>query len=294
MTDLANKTKLDKYLGCLLGLACGDALGTTLEFTHPGSFHPISDMTGGGPFDLEAGQWTDDTSMALCLADSLIACEDFDAEDQMERYVRWWQKGYLSSTGCCFDIGNTTKEALSRFIQTGNPYSGSNARSTQGNGSIMRLAPIPMFYVRDPAEAIEKSGQSSMTTHAANSCIDACRYLGALIVGALSGAEKETLLSDHYSPVENYFSAHPLDERIDAIVAGSFKHKNPPAIKGSGFVVDSLEAALWAFHTSSNFEEGCLRAVNLGDDADTTGAVFGQLAGAYYGKQGIPSHWLET
>ena len=293
MSNLADITMLDRYQGCLLGLACGDALGTTLELCAPGSFHPISDITGGGPFDLKAGQWTDDTSMALCLADSLISCGEFDANDQMERYVRWWKKGYLSSIGECFDIGDTTREALASFIQTGNPYSCNDSTYSQGNGSIMRLAPVPLFYAARPADAIEKCGESSLTTHAASSCIDACRYLGSLIVGALSGVEKEILLSGHYCSIESYWARYPLDERIDKIAAGSFKHRNPPAIRGTGFVVDSLEAALWAFYTTDTFEDGCLRAVNLGDDADTTGAVYGQLAGAFYGRRGIPTNWLK-
>ena len=108
-------TTRDRFRGCLLGLAAGDALGTTLEFKSPGTFEPIDDMIGGGPFGLRAGQWTDDTSMALCLATSLIECGGFDAMDQMRRYVRWRDEGYLSSTGYCFDIGNTVSGALDRF-----------------------------------------------------------------------------------------------------------------------------------------------------------------------------------
>lgn len=132
----------DRFRGCLLGLAAGDALGTTLEFKPPGSFEPICDMEGGGPFQLQAGQWTDDTSMALCLATSLVECGDFDAIDQMRRYARWFREGYLSSTGVCFDIGNTTRCALSRFEETGDPYAGSSDPRTAGNGSLMRFAPV--------------------------------------------------------------------------------------------------------------------------------------------------------
>ena len=112
----------DRFRGSLLGLAAGDALGTTLEFKRPGSFEPIVDMVGGGPHRLQPGQWTDDTSMALCLATSLVECGGFDAADQMQRYVRWWRDGYLSATGSCFDIGNTVSAALSRFIEHGDPY----------------------------------------------------------------------------------------------------------------------------------------------------------------------------
>jgi len=186
-----------RYRGSLLGLAAGDALGTTLEFRPPGTFAPVADIVGGGPFDLPAGAWTDDTSMALCLAESLVERHGFDPVDQLDRYVRWYRLGHLSSTGDCFDIGNTVRAALNRFQRT----------------------------------------------------------------------------------------------RIAEIAAGSFKRKAPPEIRGTGYVVHSLEAALWAFHRSTTFRDGALRAVNLGDDADTTGAVYGQLAGAFYGDDGIPDAW---
>jgi len=283
---------LDRYCGCLLGLAVGDALGTTLEFRAPGTFEPIDDMVGGGPFCLKAGQWTDDTSMALCLAESLIECKGFEPVDQLARYVRWWKEGYLSSTGVCFDIGNTVSSALIRFEETDEPYCGSTDPYSAGNGCIMRLAPVPMFLRGDPEAAVGMSGQSSRTTHGADECVDACRYLGGLIVGALRGASKAELLSDHYEPVGGLWAGAPLCPRIAEIASGSFKHKEPPSIKGTGYVVDCLEAALWAFHRSGSFKEGALLAVNLGDDADTTGAVYGQLAGAFYGMSGIPERWL--
>ncbi|MFH1081684.1 MAG: ADP-ribosylglycohydrolase family protein [Pseudomonadota bacterium] len=283
--------KIERYRGCLLGLAVGDALGTTLEFKQPGSFAPITDMVGGGPFNLKAGQWTDDTSMALCLAESLIECRGFDPKDQLERYVRWWKEGHLSSTGTCFDIGNTTRTALSAFQKTSNPFSGPTDPYSAGNGSLMRLAPVPMFFAKDPLEAIEKSGESSRTTHGAPAAIDACRYLGALIVGALHGECKEVLLSNHYSPAPGYWQKKPLVPAIAEVATGSYKLKNPPDIRGTGYVVQSLEAALWAFYHGHSFEEGCLLAVNLGDDADTTGAICGQIAGAFYGGGAIPLSW---
>ena len=155
----------------------------------------------------------------------------------------------------------------------------------------MRLAPVPLFYAGNLKLAIEKSGESSRTTHGAVTCIDACRYMGGLIVGALVGASKDELLSERYCPVEGYWSEHPLAKEIDEIAAGSFKSLEPPLIKGTGYVVKSLEAALWAFYKTESFRDGCLLAVNLGDDADTTGAVYGQIAGAYYGEKGIPQDW---
>ena len=280
--------------GSLLGLAVGDALGTTLEFKRPGTFKPLTDLIGGGPFGLEAGQWTDDTSMALCLGESLLACGGFDARDQMERYCRWWSAGHLSATGTCFDIGMTVRAALDRFLANGDPLAGSTDPQAAGNGSLMRLAPVPLFFARAGGrEAVARAGESSRTTHGAAAAVDACRYLAALIVGALAGASKEELLSPHYTPADapDLWKEHPLDPAVDAVAAGSFRTKPDAAIRGSGYVVASLEAALWAFAKGETFEEGALLAVNLGDDADTTGAVYGQLAGAFYGEEGIPARW---
>ena len=282
---------MQRYNGSLLGLATGDALGTTLEFKPPGSFKPIKDMVGGGPFQLRPGEWTDDTSMALCLAESLVECKGFDPIDQLKRYVRWYREGHMSCKDHCFDIGNTTRSALIRFEREQQPWCGSTDPQTAGNGSIMRLAPVPLFFASTPEEAIEKSGESSRTTHGAIEAVDACRYLGALLVGAVRGVSKKELLSDHYSPVPGYWEKHPLCPAIDRIASGSFKRRNPPEIRGTGYVVESLEAALWAFLHGTSFRTGCLLAVNLGDDADTTGAVYGQLAGAYYGEEGIPEKW---
>jgi ADP-ribosyl-[dinitrogen reductase] hydrolase len=286
--------QMQRYRGSLLGLAVGDALGTTLEFQRPGSFQPLTDMIGGGPFHLEPGQWTDDTSMALCLAESLIERQGFDPIDQLARYLRWYRQGHLSSVGRCFDIGTTVRAALRRFEHTHESYCGSTDPLSAGNGSLMRLAPVPLAYARSPAEAIERAGESSRPTHGAAAAVDACRYLGGLIVGALQGASKAELLADHYSPIPDYWGAHPLAPEIAAVAAGSFKRRHPPKIRGTGYVVACLEAALWAFHQSASFREGCLLAVNLGDDADTTGAVYGQLAGAYYGERDIPETWCAT
>jgi len=284
----------DRIVGCLTGLAIGDALGTTLEFQQPGTFEPIYDMVGGGPFGLEPGQWTDDTSMALCLADSLVECGGFDPVDQMRRYVRWWRDGHRSSRpGNCFDIGNTVRDALARFEITGEPFAGSTAAMSAGNGSLMRLAPVAMFYAGHPLDAIDRAADSSRTTHATAEAVDACRYFSILLVSALRGEPKAVLLSDGLHPAGSIRAKLPLPPRIRAIAAGSYKHKEVSAIRASGYVVHTLEAALWAFHSSSNFKDGALLAVNLGEDADTTGAVYGQLAGAYYGATGIPQDWRD-
>ena len=281
-----------RIYGALLGLAVGDAVGTALEFTRPGSFEPITDMVGGGPFGLEPGQWTDDTSMALCLAESLIECGGFQPADQCRRYVRWWTEGYRSSTGHCFDIGVTTRAALDRYNRTGHPFSGGTGEREAGNGSLMRLAPVPLYFRAEPHRAIELAGESSKTTHSLPVCVDACRYYAGLILGAVAGRAKDELVAPLFHPVQGAWDPGALHPDIEAVARGSYREKEPPAIRGTGYVVHALEAALWAFAKSVDFRSGCLLAANLGEDADTTAAIYGQIAGAYYGIEGIPAAWL--
>ena len=275
----------DRAAGCLVGLAVGDALGTTLEFRRPGSFEPISDMIGGGPFGLKPGQWTDDTSMALCLAESLLE-NAWDPSDQMRRYVRWRDLGENSSTGRCFDIGNTVSSALRRFERSGDPFAGSADPHSAGNGSLMRLAPIPLAFHADPDLAERRVAEMSRTTHGARTCVDGCRFATRLMIRLLRGDDKNTALAQAAQTQD-------LCPEIAEIAAGSYRAKQPPEIRGTGYVVHSLEAALWAFYHSDSFKEGALMAVNLGDDADTTGAIYGQFAGAAIGAFGIPVPWLQ-
>jgi ADP-ribosyl-[dinitrogen reductase] hydrolase len=282
----------ERYRGAMLGLAAGDALGTPIEGFPPGRFAPLTDMIGDLPPGLSAGHWTDDTSMALCLAASLTEKGDFDPLDQLERYLKWLDDGYMSSASKAFGIGMTVLGALRRFRKTRQPYPGPTDPYAAGNGSIMRLAPVPLFFARTPGKALDKAGESSRTTHGAATAIDACRYMAAIMVGALQERPKDEILESHFSPEPGYWDKKPLVSEINELAEGSFKRKQPPEIAGTGYVVKSLEAALWAFYTTNSFEEGCLAAVNLGNDADTTGAVYGQIAGAFYGVEAIPEGWL--
>jgi len=286
-------TTRERYLGSMIGLAVGDAVGAQVEFMRPGDFEPVVDMVGGGVFGLPAGAFTDDTSMALCLAQSLVERGGFDPVDQLERYLRWMREGYMSSIGRAFDVGGTCADAIERFEAARRPYCGSTNPNRAGNGSIMRLAPVPLFFAHDPEKAVEMSAASSRTTHGARNAVDGCRYLGALIVGAVGGASKEQLLSPRYTPAPGLWERAPLADAIREVADGSFVMKNPPEIRGTGYVVDSLEAALWAFHRGRSFEDGLMLAVNLGDDADTTAAVYGQLAGAFYGVSAIPQRFRD-
>ena len=252
-------------------------------------------MQGGGPFHLPVGAWTDDTSMALCLAESLVERRAFDPIDQLERYVRWYREGHWSSTGRCFDIGIATRTALERFERTHEPFPGDAYPKAGGNGPLMKLAPVARAYARRPEDAVGYAAESARTTHGAPEAVHASRYFAGLLVGALNGAASETLLrSGRFEPVTGMWERESLHWKVTPIAQGSFLAKEPPAIRGGGYVLHALEAALWAVESTETLEDAVLAAVNLGDDADTTAAIAGQLAGAVYGVEAIPGRWLET
>ncbi|WP_345316818.1 ADP-ribosylglycohydrolase family protein [Ferrimonas gelatinilytica] len=287
--------RYDKAQGALLGLALGDALGTTLEFQPKDSYAHLTDLVGGGPFRLAPGQWTDDTAMALCLAQSLVETGRNDLADQMHRYLRWYRQGENSCTGECFDIGTTVAQALNRFEADGNPMAGSDGEWSAGNGSLMRLAPVALFHHgSDLATALNAARLCSITTHAEPRAIAACElmtYLLHRLLNAGTRPDKSALLfrpSPELEAVRQDW--HP---EIQAIANGDYRDKARSEIFGTGYVVQSLEAALWCFTHSDGFREGALLAANLGDDADTTAAIFGQLAGTYYGRSALPNAWLD-
>ncbi|MEJ7592076.1 MAG: ADP-ribosylglycohydrolase family protein [Planctomycetaceae bacterium] len=281
----------DRCRGTLIGLAVGDALGAAVEFRSPGSFVPVTNYRDGGPHGLDAGEWTDDTSMALALADS-IAKAGWNLNDQADRYVEWWKTGKYSVNGRCFDIGITTRSALGNYVAKKDALtSGDRSDRASGNGSIMRLAPVPMrfghLYSSQLDELSRLAEESSVPTHASEQCVSACRYLATVLAALIHGEDRDAVLSPDWKPLQRLNDIKPLHPLIQEIAQGSFRQKQPPAIQGSGWVVKSLEASLWAFHNAESFEDAVLKAVNLGDDADTTGAICGQLAGAFWGESGI-------
>lgn len=288
---------LDRFLGCLVGLAVGDALGTTLEFTSykEAQANPVSDIVGGGPFNLKPGVWTDDTSMALCIADSLIEKEGFDAIDIMKKFIQWNREGYNSPLGYCFDIGMSTASALRYFERVGAFIDDPNAA---GNGVIMRLAPIPMMYYNDPIKCHDYCKINAKMTHPSRQAKGCSVFMGWIIANLLEGKEKNDVLEGTDSNKWAYFQTdleigHPL---VLDIRNQTYKDKQPGVdggIVGSGYVISCLETALWAFESTNSFKEGALKAVNIGNDADTTGAVYGQIAGAHYGLSGIPKEWVD-
>ncbi|HSG50013.1 MAG TPA: ADP-ribosylglycohydrolase family protein [Longimicrobiales bacterium] len=231
---------LSRARGALLGLAVGDAVGTTLEFQPRGTFAPITDMEGGGPFDLMPGQWTDDTSMALCLGESLLECGGFDPVDQLRRYTRWFEDGYWSSVGHCFDVGGTVMMALMEFKLTGNAFSGPTHPQSAGNGSIMRLAPVVLHYHPDAEKAEHFAAESSRTTHGAEEAVAGCRILARMLMAALEGKAKEVVL--RAAPPADWMS-----ERLRDIAAARYVGKPKGRILGSGWGGGAAVASARAF-----------------------------------------------
>ena len=274
----------DRALGAFLGLAVGDALGTTLEFSLRDEQSRLVDIEGGGPFGLRPGCWTDDTAMALALADSLAASDGLDCRDLMDRFVKWWRHGEYSCIGCCFDIGATTRQALERFRQTGDPLSGSDDPLTAGNGSLMRLAPIALRFWCDRARLRSAAMQQSRTTHGAAEAVDGCRAFADLLADAIAGLARPAVLAPRS------FQGAPAIARV---LGGSWRGRTRNEIRSSGYVVHTLEAACWSVARTADFRSAVLLAANLGDDADTVAAVTGQLAGSLYGLSGIPERWLD-
>ena len=277
----------NKAMGAFIGLAIGDALGTTLEFKSRDTYQHLTEIVGGGPFDLEPGGWTDDTSMALCIAQSLNANQGFDPNDIMDRFVRWYQKGENSVKGYCFDIGHTTKLALEKYVRDHNPFAGSQNPKFAGNGGIMRLSPVPIFYAFDLEKAIDFSKQQSALTHAAPECLDAAGLMGAMIAKAIQGASKQEVLEAKF-----YHAQEPAVQNLIG-ASPAYQQKKRQDISSSGYVIASLEAALWCIWQTDNFKDALLLAANLGDDADTVAAITGQIAGAIYGMSKIPAEWVE-
>lgn len=281
---LTPEQSLDRAKGALLGLAIGDAVGTTLEFLPRDKAH-VDDMVGGGPFRLKPGEWTDDTSMALCLADSYLACMRFDHADYLERLCRWYKRGENSANGVCFDIGNATRLALEGWLRHGLDWIGNTEPNTAGNGSIIRLAPTAIFRRHMLPSTWREAQSQSRATHRAPEAVSGCELLGAQLHLALNGADKDEMCRP---------MVRPLQPRATIINAGEYKEKSRDQIRSSGYVIDTLEAALWAVWNTDNFRDAVLLAANLADDADSVAAVAGQLAGALYGVSGMPEEWVKT
>ncbi|CAF1264646.1 unnamed protein product [Adineta ricciae] len=313
---------LTRIQGSLIGLALGDALGTPAEYRtrHYLLEQPVTDLQAGGTWNLEKGQFTSQTSMALCLANSLIARRDFIPYDQLVRYKWWYREGYMAVTGKCYDIDASTSQSIREFERRQKQFAEKHNipveqldylsdlklldkfntfcsnETAADSGALVRLAPVPLFFWRNPIEAVEFSGISGEITHGDRIAYDACRYYSALIVAAFHGETKDQLLDkDFYTKHKNWFYKYPLTPEIVKVSRGSYQREDgyESGIRGKGYIVSALEAALWAFWCDEgSFEKGALSVVNLGDETGSTAAIYGQLAGAYYGYDNLPEHWL--
>ena len=286
MTDFLSRAR-----GALVGLAVGDAVGTTNEFKVASTFKPITDMVGGGPFLLKPGQWTDDTSMALCLADSLLAKGHYDSFDVMERYQRWFSKGYRSSTDRCFDIGGQVRAALFDFEHEQRVPVTAERSNRAGNGAIMRLAPVVIagFEHREIREIVVTAGLSARETHYSVEAEAATEVFAALLVGALLGWAPEHIINVGWASTGPAF-----DEMAARVISTDPAERAAWEKDTSGYIVNGLRLAVHGLLDFGSFDEAVLAIANMGGDADTNAAIYGQLGGAYFGVDAIPASWRST
>lgn len=282
----------DRCRGMLLGLAAGDALGQSRRGSRPSPPGSAVELSGGGPLGLPAGAWSDKTAMALCLAESLIERGGVDAADQLRRYQAWHKDGYWSSTGRCLGASAATVRALATAQWSGNPYAGSHDPARADAEPLARIGPAIAWHRRDPRLAIEAAVQSARITHQSPLTLDAVRYFAGLIAGALAGANKVALLAPLFSPAPGLWEAVALKPRIRDVAAGSWRRRRPRVVVvGAHAAAGTLETALWAFERGRSLQECLLVAAGLGGEADTTAAIVGELAGAYYGAAVLPPGW---
>jgi ADP-ribosylglycohydrolase len=286
----AARTLRERFQGALLGLAVGDALAAHTQFRKPGSFAAVGDLLGGGPFDLPRGAWTDDTAMALLLAESLLEREAFDAHDQVQRYVRWQREGHGSSTGQCVGISASVARALATALYKRQPFAGSHDPEQLDKDPLSRVAPAVMYFFADAKAAVARATEAARITAQAPNVLDCVRLLAALGHMALSGRDKPTVLR----PPRELWTTSNTRPEVLAIYDQSYARRAPPEITGGGGILHALEAALWAFHGSETFREGALLAANLGQDSDVVAAAYGQLAGSYHGVSAIPGIWRNS
>jgi ADP-ribosyl-[dinitrogen reductase] hydrolase len=286
MDDGNNARLADRALGALVGLAVGDALGAPVEFCRRDTFAPVSDMRAGGYFKLPAGAWTDDTAMALCLAESLLEHPKLDQKDLLDRFCLWAGKGANTSTGVCVGIGQNTLRVLGNYHRTGTLFAPETRQKSDGNGALMRLAPVAVRHWSNPSEARRIADMQSRTTHYSALSAAGCEFLAATLSALIGGQD--------WSEASCPRSSDNWPAVITALANEDWRQRSRDSINSTGFVVHTLEAALWAVDTTDSFAAAIVKAVNLGDDADSVGAVAGQLAGARYGLSAIPENWLEV
>lgn len=274
----------DRARGALLGLAAGEAVGITLAGWKRDSYRMIEEMVGGGELGLKPGQWAGDTAMAITLGDSLLYRHQLDEYDFIERLVEWRDEGINSCTTKCLGLGETTARALERYGDIGDPIAGETHADCLSNGSLARIAPVAVRYCNREIARGEAAERQSLVTHGGPYAVTACRAFADILAEAIEGQSRELVLRCRHVYVHN-------SNRV--LEVGNWSGRGRDEMSGANNALDSLEAALWAVGTTETFEEAVLAAANLGEDAGSTAAIAGQLAGALYGACNIPDRWLE-
>lgn len=288
----------DRPLALILGVAVGDALGVPVEFKKRGTFH-VTGMQGYGTHHQPPGTWSDDTSLTLALVDNLLADGDRpDLECIAWGFTEWYDKAAYTPHGKVFDVGNATAAAIKRLKKGVAPEKAGGAdERDNGNGSLMRVAPLAfyMFGIRDAEERFRIVRDVSSLTHAHEWSVAACYIYVEMLNKLRMGRKKKAAyaeLREDFARGVPFISKATLAKFV-RILENDISLLPEEEIRSSGFVIDTLEAALWCFLTTDNYKDAVLKAVNLGEDTDTTGAVTGALAGLAYGLGSIPREWLD-
>jgi ADP-ribosylglycohydrolase len=284
----------DRYRGLCLGLAIGDALAAPVQHRRLGTFTAVGDIIGGGPYDVPRGGWTDDTAVPLLLAESLMARGRFEASHFMTLLATWQRTGVGSATGQCLGITATMAKMVAQAQWSGKPLAGSHDPKDKPREPLVRIGVAVAAMLDDPERAIDLASEVARPTHQSPIVLDACRYAAAVMVGALTGVAKTTLLDPDFTPVEGLWTRRPLKPEVrKAIAVDPNKAPEPArlAAMAGGDILEALKLLRWSLARGSGYRDTVLAAVNLGADADVNGALVGQFAGALYGAQGIPAHW---
>ena len=284
----------------LFGLAVGDALGVPVEFESRTYLkeNPVSDMFGFGTHHQPEGTWSDDSSLAFCLAESL--CSGFDLNDIAKNFVRWYSADLWTPHGEVFDIGIATRSAILNIAKGHQPdLCGGFEEKDNGNGSLMRILPL-VFYLqkeKDIEIIYQKVKQVSSITHAHFRSVFSCFIYVVYCLEILKGKEKFEAYREMQRILLKFLEDKKYNEfeiqLFDRILKNDISTYPEINIHSSGYVLDSLQASFWCFLNFETYEETVLKAVNLGEDTDTTGAIAGGLAGIYYGIENIPKKWIE-
>ncbi|MEJ1242464.1 ADP-ribosylglycohydrolase family protein [Chryseolinea sp. T2] len=297
---MARDKLLERISGCFLGLAVGDALGVPVEFRSRKDLdaRPVDGMRGYGTWHQAPGTWSDDSSMTFCLAESLAG--SYDLRDIANGFLRWYREGYWAAHYHVFDIGETTRHALSRIKGGEDPlFSGGLDVESNGNGSLMRIAPVALYsHGLNEADFFARIREVSGITHAHFRSVFSCYLFGTIVREILCNKSKSEALASAAARVKEFAAVSEFNRdelgRFERILSGRLLQAERNSINSDGYVVSTLEAAIWSFLTTDNYKDAVLKAVNLGEDTDTTACVTGALAGLYYGEAAIPSQWREV